>query len=307
MSMQEQSVIIDTDIGDDIDDTFALLFALKSPEIHVCGVTTVFRNAVRRAKMCKAILDTYGIDDIPIYAGVDLPLIEEIHERKNDRYDENHQFYPCQYSEEMEQITVNQEYHAVDFIIDTVRKQPGIIELVPIGPLTNIALAIRKAPDIIRKLKGITLMGGCFGEKMPEWNILCDPEAARIVFTSGIKVKAVGLDVTLKCKLLLEHLEDYKNSNNETSKLVSSMVQKWLDHYQFECPVLHDPLTIGTLIDEGFVTFENQYVKVITEDHLRGYTLPVNETDGFGVSNIDVAVHVNHEQYVDFFRSRVLI
>lgn len=306
MSKDIHNIIIDTDIGDDIDDTFALLFAIKSPEIHVEGITTVFRNAQRRAKMCKTVLQTYGIEDIPVYAGIDQPIIEEIHEQGNDRYDENRRFYPCQYSNMMESISFNHELHAVDYIIDTIRKRPGCIEIVPIGPLTNIAFAIRKAPDIITKIKGITLMGGYFTSKVPEWNILCDPEAARIVFTSGIDVKAVGLDVTLKCRLLIEQLEDFKKSDNKTSRLVNEMMQKWLDHYRFECPVLHDPLTIGTLIDDSFVSFEKKYVKVITDGEMRGITVQQENAEDYGTSVISVATNVNQKQYMEFFKSRVL-
>lgn len=297
-------IIIDTDIGDDIDDAFAIALAVNSPEIEVVGITTVFRNTKKRANICSALLSSLNTYNIPVYAGIDNPLVASIIARQNDYFDTNGEFIPCQYDKSMNNYSYHKE-NGIDYIIDEVNKYPGEITIVPIGPLTNLAVAIRKQPEIIEKIKEIVLMGGYYTKDIPEWNILCDPEAARIVFTSGINVKAVGLDVTLKCKLDVDHLERLKKFSSNGCRILCTMMEKWFNHYKFECPVLHDPLTIGTLINKELVNFEDKTILIALDDNNYGKTLVSNNTIKNKASKIKVAINVDNVKFLDLFESRI--
>ena len=196
---ERQPLIIDTDPGQD--DAVAILLALASPEIHLLGITTVAGNVpldlteVNARKIC----DLAGRQDVPVFAGLSRPLVrrlvtaEHVHGRTGlDGPD----LPPPQ--------TPLQEQHAVDFIIETVRKEPsGSVTIAPIGPLSNIAMALQRAPDIAPRIKQIVLMGGgCFegGNITPaaEFNIYVDPHAAAVVFGAGIPITMMPLDVTHK-------------------------------------------------------------------------------------------------------------
>ena len=155
-----------------IDDAFALTFAIHSPELEVVGVTTVFRNSLIRAKIAKALLESYGKNDIPVCAGMDIPFVQKFFDRENDKFDSTGRLIPCQYEETVMGNYEADEEWGPDFIIRKVSEYPGEIILIPIGPLTNIATAIRKRPEIVPKIKKIILMGGVFHEDFPEWNIL---------------------------------------------------------------------------------------------------------------------------------------
>ena len=301
-----ERIIIDTDIGDDIDDAFAIVFGCNSPELKVEGITTVFRNSIARARMTKALMSSYGITDIPVYAGVDTPLVQTYMNRDNDRFDEAGNLIPCQYQKEsMDQYSYEEEW-APDFIINKVRENPNEIVLIPIGPLTNIALAIRKAPDIVPLIKKIVLMGGVVHQDVPEWNILCDPEAAYIVYKSGANIQAIGLDVTMQCKLTLDKVKEFEELSSRGSKVLSAMMKSWFEHYKFECPVLHDPLTIGCVIDSSFVGCKEYIVEIGLEGENRGKTIIVPErTKNSAI--INVAETVDAERYLKFFQERVFI
>jgi len=301
--MIREKIIIDTDIGDDIDDAFAIAYAVKSG-LQVEGITTVFRNAKKRAKMAKALLRAYGREDIPVCAGIDTPLVAPILARENDHFTENGEFIPCQYGAEMDSEVVDKR-HAVDFIIEKVEAFPNEITLIPIGPLTNIAVAIRRAPEVMKKLKGITLMGGYFTKETPEWNILCDPEAARIVFSSDIPLRAVGLDVTLKCRLEKPMLEEMKAASGNSNRLILKMMEQWFAHYRFDCPVLHDPLTVGTIVSDRFVVFEDKAVLVELDKEKYGVTSVLKSTEAFGSRKVQAAVSVDAESYLKDFKNKV--
>ncbi|HET6487827.1 MAG TPA: nucleoside hydrolase [Spirochaetia bacterium] len=268
-----ERIILDTDIGDDIDDAFALTLVVRSPELSLAGVTTVFRNAERRAKLSLKLLSTLGVSGIPVLAGCDTPFVEGFRAQDRDTWDPEGRFIPCQYATDYDGIRLPSDEHAVDFIIRTVREQPGQIVLVTIGPLTNAAMALRKAPDIASKLKSITMMGGYRSENAPEWNILCDPEAARIVFTAGAPIAMVGLDVTLQCSLSLQEVDRLRQAGSDGLGLLYELTQKWLAHSGAKNPILHDPLAVATLIDESVVRFEPRLVQVALEGTARGCTL----------------------------------
>lgn len=299
-----QKILIDTDIGDDIDDAFALAFAVNSPELELVGVTTVFRNCRLRAKMARALLDSYGKGEIPVCAGVDIPLLQSLPTGEGDVYDETGRMIPCQYQKElMDGYCYSQEW-GPDFIIRMVREHPHEIVLVPIGPLTNIAIAIRKCPEIVPLIRKIVLMGGMIHGDTAEWNILCDPEAARIVYTSGAELYAVGLDVTLQCVLSAEQVERFGKLSDKGSVVLGGMLRKWMAHVSSGTPILHDPLTVGCVIDPTFVGCGTYQVSVELEGEGRGRTV-IAPGDARGAS-IHVAETVEKDRYLDFFQRRII-
>ncbi|WP_321003926.1 nucleoside hydrolase [Eisenbergiella porci] len=304
MEENRQKIIIDTDIGDDIDDAFALALAVHSPELELVGITTVFRNSEIRAKIAKALLSSYGREDIPVCAGMDIPLLQEFSDRDNDIFDDKGRLIPCQYDCDIMKDFMAEAEWGPDFIIRSILENPGQITLIPIGPLTNVAAAIRKCPEIVSKIKKIVLMGGAFHEDFPEWNILCDPEAARIVFTSGADIYAVGLDVTMKCRLTMEQVRQFEALSSDGSVILSRMMKSWFEHYRFECPVLHDPLTVGCVINPSFVVFRQQEILVDLMEGERGKTRMVSSPEK-GSSGIWIAESVEASEYLSFFRERV--
>lgn len=297
-----QKIIIDTDIGDDIDDAFALTLAANS-DLEILGITTVFRNAHQRAQMTKVLLRLCGREDIPIRAGIDLPLVQRVeHLRPPEVYakEEEKGYYTLpQYMPEMEQEEVDEE-HAVDFIIRTVRENPGEVTVVLIGPMTNLAVAIRKAPDIVGKIKELRFIGGNFVEDFPEWNIACDPEAARIVLTSGVRTYGIGIDTTMRCPLSDEQLSKLRGVKEGTNYLLTCMMEKWFEHYQFDRPVMHDPLLIAQMLCPEIITYEPKNVFVALEGAKR-QRLYVEQEKNLLNAEIQVAVDVNPQKFFDIF------
>ena len=305
MNKEKIKVILDTDIGDDIDDAFALALLLNSPEIELLGVTTVFRNSAQRARMAKALIHSYG-KEIPVYAGIDDPIKQKVEDllssevKEKIRYDENGKYCIPQYepSYDKEKYEGN---NAVDFIISQIEKYPHEVTLLLIGPETNAAKVISTRPDLVPLIKEIRIMGGAIGNEItwPEWNIVCDPEAAKIVYESGVKIYAIGCNVTLKCPLSDENIALLRSVKSSSSMLLVKMLNSWLEHYTFTRPVLHDPLAVSTLLND-YVIFKEKKMKVLLDDK-RGYT--VEDSNG---ALINIATDLNYNlDFVDDLKKRV--
>ena len=302
--MNKTKIILDTDIGDDIDDAFALSIALNEPNCELLGVTTVFRNAYKRAKMASYLIKTFN-QNIKVYAGCDVPLIANVSDllsseiKAKEKLDETGKYLLPQYLPVMDQGVV-EEKHAVDFIIEMAHKYPHKLVVVGIGPLTNIALAIRKDPEITKLIKEIRIMGGDpTNVNCKEWNIFCDPEAARIVYSSGINLYVVGLNVTMKVKLEKENREKLKKVDGERFSLIYTMMEKWFKHYEFSIPVMHDPLAISTLFID-VCKFEKENIFVGLEGAERAVTL----IDKRGLV-INYAKEVDVDAFFKYFLSTV--
>ncbi len=292
--MEKVRILFDTDIGDDIDDALALALALESPEIEIVGITTVFRNTAARTQLILEELAVYGRENIPVYTGIGTPLINVVD--------------TTEIPKQAEVLTVTrphkQDMDAVDFIIKTVSEQPDVI-IMPIGAQTNIAVAFLKSPEIMKKAK-IVAMAGVFTKVYPEWNILCDPEAARIVADRATDYTMVGLDVTCRCTLNEAQLTEIKNNTRPQVKFLYSMMQKWLN--QSTVITLHDPLVVGYLIDNTILTLCNARVKVeLAGEYTRAVTFDQTnpyEPDSSN-SRTKIAVDVRNSDFVDMFYSRV--
>lgn len=297
--MEKTKIIIDTDIGDDIDDALAIAFALESPELEIVGITTVFKNVEARAKLAVNMLQMAGRSHIPVFSGIGRPVLNKVD------LDE----VPCQYSEEKDGHAAGYGTNAIDFIVDTVMRSDGDLTLVPIGPLTNIAVAILKEPGLRTKVKEIVLMGGTYYNHLGEWNIVCDPEAARIVFESGIPIKAVGLDVTVKCMLTRDDVSRLNSNHKPSGAYLPALISRWLGDKTDPHMMLHDPLAVCAVFDERILEMRQEEIAVETQgEFTRGVTY--NKSGLFWRGNADksvimVAKNVDAEAFVKMYMDRV--
>src|SRR5690625_3179768 len=291
-----QKIILDTDIGDDIDDALALAFILKSPELDLIGISTVYKNTKLRTKQALSLLEAYERNDIPVATGVGKPFFEKV--------DVNE--VPCQWSETYADTVYNCDIHGVDLILQLIKENPEA-KLVGIGPLTNIATAIIKEPETMKNVE-LVLMAGMYLSHYSEWNIACDPVASRIVFESGLRITMVGLDVTLHCKLDQKDVSDIKGVVDKGSNLLSEMMTKWEDEVT-HLPILHDPLTIAYLTHPHLLTLEKKQLHIeCNGEFTRGMT--VDQKDVFyerplKESNVTVATNVDYKNFNKLFKKRV--
>lgn len=278
--MAPRKIIIDTDPGQD--DAVAILLALASPkEVEVLGITTVAGNVPLDLTSRNALItcEVAGRTDVPVYAGCDRPLghdlvtAEHVHGKTGlDGPD---------LPEPKMQLT---EGHGADFIINTLMRAPeGTVTLCTLGPLTNIASAIDRAPGIIARAKEIVMMGGAYFEvgnitPAAEFNIYVDPEAADIVFKSGIPITVMPLDVTHKALVTVVRNDAFRFVGNEQGRIVA----EWTDFYErFDrkkygsagAP-LHDPCVIAYLIKPDLFSGRHINVEIETQSPLtRGMTV----------------------------------
>jgi len=281
-----QKIIIDTDPGQD--DAVAILLALASPELDLLGITCVAGNVplAWTTRNARVVCELAGRTDIPVFAGCDRPMrralvtAEHVHGKTGlDGADLPDPTMPLQ------------PVHAVDFLIDTLRSQPpGTVTLVPIGPLTNIATAFERAPDIIGRVQRIVLMGGAYFEvgnitPAAEFNIYVDPEAADIVFRSGVPLVVVPLDVTHRVLTTKARIAAFRALRTP----VGDAVAGWTDFFErFDMAKygsagapLHDPCTIAWLLRPDLFTGRQINVEIETEGR---FTTGMTVADWWGVS-----------------------
>lgn len=277
-----RKILIDTDIGGDVDDALALALALNSPEqLEIAGITNVYLANAWRAGVTKRVLKVYGREEIPVCTGAEKPLI--------GWWDENR--IPNS-SPDYGEFRGEKLPHASDFII-RMAEQEEDLTLVAIGPMTNIGLALAKAPYIASRLR-IVMMGGQVTKAHPEWNIVCDPEAARIVFESGVPIHMIGLDVTNRCQFTREEVDEVKAAGNAHTELLGEMMEIFIQNFGY-LPILHDPLAMATLLWEDLVTFEEKKILIETAgQYTRGLTVDCDWGDGVPVQ---VAVDVRVEEF----------
>ena len=283
-----RKIIIDTDPGQD--DAVAILLALGSPdEIDLLGIVAVAGNVplALTEKNSRIICELAERTDIPVYAGCDAPI-----RRKLVTAEHVHGKTGLDGPKLPEPTMPLQDQHGVDFIIETLRNAPaGTVTLVPIGPLTNIAVAFNRAPDIIDRVQEVVLMGGAYFEvgnitPAAEFNIYVDPEAADIVFKSGVKITVMPLDVTHKALTSARWIADIKALDTNVGHLVASWTDFFerfdIEKYGSQGAPLHDPCTIAYLINPDL--FQGRFINVEIETQSE-LTLGMTVADWWGVTN----------------------
>jgi purine nucleosidase len=279
-------IIIDTDPGQD--DAVAILLALASPEIDLLGITCVAGNVplARTSRNARVVCELAGRSDVRVFAGCDGPIrralvtAEHVHGKTGlDGADLPDPMMPLQPG------------HAVDFLIDTLRTEPpGTVTLVPIGPLTNIATAFERAPDIIGRVQRIVLMGGAYFEvgnitPAAEFNIYVDPEAADIVFRAGVPLVVVPLDVTHKVLTTPARIAAFRALGTP----VGDAVAGWTDFFErfdmakygSQGAPLHDPCTVAWILRPDLFSGREINVEIETEGR---FTTGMTVADWWGVS-----------------------
>lgn len=283
----QEKVIIDTDIGDDVDDAFALALALKSPELRVLGISTTFGEADVRAKIVDRFLGEVGRSDIPVMSGKPTgktPLSQRPYTFENKFAKSSHA-------------------DATDFLLEQIRKYPGEITLIAIGPLMNVGEAIDRDAATFKKLKRVVIMGGSvrrgygdFGYNehvppAPEWNILNDVTSAQKLFASGVPLFVMPLDST---QLKLDEVKRaflFTRGTAVTEQL-AILYHMWAQ----ETPTLFDPMAVTFAIKPELCPVQSLHIRVDE----KGYT-----REEPGTPNAQVCLNSTPEDFFQFYLRRV--
>ncbi len=277
-------VIIDTDPG--VDDALALLLAMRSAELKIEAITAVAGNVPLELTLPNALrmAELAGRTDIPVAAGAKGPLLRRLVTAAY-AHGENGlggAVFP-------EPTTKPVAEPAPELIRQVVRKYPGEVTLLPIGPLTNIATALNLDSELAGMVRGIVMMGGSLsgGNITPaaEFNVYVDPEAARVVFQSGIPITMVGLDVTRKTSLTEEHVRVLEAAQNPISQAAAKIGRNSINHNREQGflvgPNMHDSLAVAGFLDPSLLTFREYYIDVETAGELTaGETLGYSPVTG---------------------------
>jgi len=261
-------VLLDTDIGDDIDDALALALVLRSPEIELKAVTTVFGDTRKRAHLAAHILQTFGREDIPVAAGLDVPL--QPHHRPSG-VPQAAILNACTAPPSLS------SYSAPELIVQEAMRQQGRLTLLCLGPLTNVAVALTIEPRLFMAIRNIVMMGGTSSLPWPEWNILSDARAAQIVLAAGVPVTMVGWDITMRCQLRESDVERLGYEGSPQTRLLSALLAVWQRHrprWQPKLPYLHDPLTVVALCAPELFKFHETTARVFVNGPFQGFMVP---------------------------------
>jgi purine nucleosidase len=284
----KQKIIIDTDIGDDVDDAFALALAVKSPELEILGVTTTFGDTEARARIVDRLMGEWGRADVPVLAGratvTDNPMTQR-------RYGETGKFARASHGD------------AVDFLLAQIRRYPGEITLVAIGPLMNVGAAIDKDAATFRKLKRVVLMGGSvrrgYGDlgytptvgPMPEWNILNDVASAQKLLAAGVPVYMMPLDST---QLKLDEVKRAFLFAQDTpvTDALATLYYMWGQ----QTPTLFDPMAVAFALRPDLCPVTALHIRVDE----KGFT-----REEPGAANAQVCLESSSDEFFKFYLKRV--
>lgn len=280
-----EKILLDTDIGSDIDDAVCLAYLLAQPQCDLLGVVTVSGESDQRARMASAQCMAAGRDDIPIYAGAAPALIINSRQRHApqatalSRWPHKADFPAGE---------------AIEFMRRTIRAHPGEVTLLAIGPLTNLGLLFMVDPEIPGLLKQVVLMSGFFKAIHPEWNVINDPHASAITYRAATPLtRAIGLDVTRQVTMNAEQVRE--RFDHPLLRPVLDFSEVWFEKQ----PLLtfHDPLAAVTIFDQSICTFERGTVTV---------NLGVDDDLGkthwsAGEGNHEIAVAVQPERFFEHF------
>lgn len=320
--MAKKKIIVDTDIGSYYDDAFAVLLAVRSPELDLLGVTTVYGDTRMRSRIARKVLNVAGRPDVPVHTGVGQPL------RGNSLMFGFEGVGVLDHPDE--DLSVSDE-HAVNFIIRTIMENPGEVSVVTLGAVTNLALASVMEPRIKDKIKEVIIMGGVVvpivdqkgvrRSPVEEYNLNNDTVAAQIVMESGMPIVLCPIDVTLKVPLTNEQVGRLNASSDSVAKLVSSILKEWPPqertiYLSVGIPTehtglwLHDPLTVALVFDKSFCDITRLHIAaefaptpierdlIVRNDILR--TIPKKLP-----ANMDLCVDVDAVRFTELFTDRM--
>lgn len=308
--MQTKKIILDTDPG--IDDALAILLALASPELELLGLTVVSGNCTAQQGVTNAlgVLTLAGRPEIPVYKGAEIPLVQPLLIAP-----ETHGATGLGYASLPESEHTVQNEHAVDYLINTVLQYPDQITIVAVGPLTNLALAIRMQPHFAAAIKEIIIMGGAIhhgGNTTPlaEFNLYCDPHAAHIVFHAGIPITLVPLDATYQTLLTHEDVHSLSPQDSPIAAFIEQSTRFYMEfhdqHQSLPGCVINDPLALAVTFAPELVTLQSLYVDI---DISNGVSMGKTFADFYNMldrpPNMRVALDVRPRQFIKLFLERI--
>jgi len=284
-------IILDTDIGDDIDDVFALALALRSPEVEIVGISTAWGDTELRAQLVQRFLKENGSTGIPIALGITTKSSANFSQARWAR----------------DGAPVEKKIDAVDFLLEQTRKAPGEITLVAIGPLTNIGGAIDRDSLAFKKLKRVVLMGGSikrgYGDlgylpdrgPMPEYNIYSDVAAAEKLFASGVPIFMMPLDST---QLMLDEVKRniLFSAGTPLSNSLAALYYQWVERNRAPTATLFDVMAMAYVVQPELCPVTAMHIRVDE----KGYT-----REEPGTPNAQVCLNSNPEDFFQFYLRRV--
>jgi inosine-uridine nucleoside N-ribohydrolase len=286
-----QLVVLDTDIGDDIDDAFALALALRSPELKILGITTAYGDTELRARLVDRYLAAVGRTDIPVAAGVATPHTNVFSQAAYANREADHA-------------------HAdgVEFLLSQIRRYPGEITLIGIGPLTNVEAAIKRDPETFRKLKRVVIMGGSVRrgydtkdgvshQPDAEWNIKCDPAGAQALLASGVPVFMMPLDST-QIHLEAAEREAIFAFGSPLTDQLTLLYHQWMagSDGHWSTPTLFDPVAVTYAFRPELCPAKPMRIEVDEQ----GFTRPKE-----GEPNASVCLQSDEKGFLELLRDRL--
>ena len=275
----KMKIILDTDIGDDIDDVYALALLATRPNVQLLGVTTAWGQTRERAELAAKFLKVIGRTDVPVYVG-----------RRGDAKIRDQYLWAKGYTGR----GIKSE-EAVAFLKRSIDQHPGEITIVAVGPLVNIGDLLSRYPDVKPKIKRIVIMGGAvhvgYNNQSPpvaEWNIKCDPAAARIVYGGGVPLVMAGLEVTTMMQIDAARQRQLYACGTPLTDALSALTHLWGN----PVPTLYDPVAVAYALGEAHCDEEQKHVTVMDD----GVT---KITDG--APNCTVLINARKDQFLDWF------
>lgn len=309
-----KKLILDLDTG--VDDALAIAYALGSPEVELIGITGTYGNVLLETgvRNALAITDLLGHPEVKVYKG--LP-----HARAAESFDVLDISKFIHGANGIGDVAIPdssrepEEQPAVDFIIEAVKTYGKDLIYVPTGPMTNIAAALDKAPEIKDEIGGVVLMGGALTvcgnvNAWSEANISQDPDAADLLFRSGTPATMIGLDVTLQTLLTYEQTRRWRELGTVAGAFLADMTDYYIKAYETTSPHLggcglHDPLAVGVAVDPTLVTTLDINMQVDVDGPTRGRTIGDNTRMNDPVKTMKAAVGVDVARFLDEFMTRI--
>jgi inosine-uridine nucleoside N-ribohydrolase len=295
---QARDVLIDTDIGDDVDDAFGLALAARHPALRLRGVTTVCGPVERRARLARVILAAAGQPDVPVAPGS-----SAMSDGRPGSARFSHQ--PALEMQNAECKMQKESLHSAfcilhsagstDLILDCSHRHAPLT-LVALGPLTNIAAALRRDPALARRAR-LVAMAGKLGLPYPDWNLRCDPAAAHEVLASRMPITLVGMHVTLRCKLRPAQVRRLFAGADPLATALAHCVLAWRTRKR-RMPILHDAMAVAVAADPAVVSLEPRRVRVLAA----GFSLASRQ----GAPNALVCVGVDLERFHELIERLLL-
>jgi purine nucleosidase len=285
-------ILLDTDIGSDIDDAITLAYLLAQPRCELLGVTTVTGEPQVRAQLADAVCRAFGRGEVPIHSGAGTPLLVP-------------QMQPEAPQKSVLPRYTHREHFAantaIDFLRETIRSRPGEITLLSVGALTNVGLLFAVDPEIPRLLKRYVMMGGVYVSRPPgygikEWNIMTDPHAAAIVFGANAPgTRCFGLDVTTQCRMPID--ECRRRFNRGRLEILGEMAEVWFRSRPYI--TFHDPLAAAAVFEPDLCKYQAGLVEIeLHSPRLIGYTDFRTET---AAKPHEVAVSVDPDAFFEHY------